>query len=171
MKQNIRKQTGLLVVAVQLGIVFALVGNTNLVSAQDSAAATTFTSKGEILPLTLINPKTGEYIVNGNWNMDVNDGKVTNFTADMQVELYDGSNPHSHQFMNFKQAGNEVFEPEASKSGEIRGIMDLGLNNNIVHRNVSTSITIDRGVLISVTPEIHDLGIQPTIYGIIDSQS
>src|SRR5215203_5762355 len=156
MKQNIRKQTGLLVVAVQLGIVFALVGNTNLVSAQDSAAATTFTSKGEILPLTLINPKTGEYIVNGNWDMDVNEGKVTNFTADMQVELYDGTNPHSHQFMNFRQADNRVFELNADNSGEIRGTMDLGLNNNIVHRNVSANITIDRGVLMSITPNIED---------------
>ena len=39
---------------------------------------------------------TYEYILAGTWNMDVNQGRVTNFTADMQVELYDGSNPH-HQ--------------------------------------------------------------------------
>jgi hypothetical protein len=86
----------------------------------------------------------------------------------MQVELYDGSNPHSHQFMNFRQTGSEL-ELDASNSGEIRGIMDLGLNNNIVHSNVKTNITLDRGVLITITPDIHDLGIQPTIYGIIDS--
>jgi hypothetical protein len=34
--------------------------------------------------------------------MDVNEGRVTNFTADMQFEVYDGSNPHSHQLVNFK---------------------------------------------------------------------
>ncbi|HKG89976.1 MAG TPA: hypothetical protein VKA95_16805 [Nitrososphaeraceae archaeon] len=167
MKQNIKKLTGLLVV--QLGMVFALVGNTNLVSAQDQITTTTFTNKGTILPLTVINPKTDEYILAGTWDMDVNEGKVTNFTADMQVELYDGSNPHSHQFMNFRQADNRVFELNADNSGEIRGTMDLGLNNNIVHRNVSANITIDRGVLMSITPNIEDLGIQPTIYGIIDS--
>jgi hypothetical protein len=105
------------------------------------------------------------------WDMDVNKERVTNFTADMQVELYNGSNPHSHQFMNFKQAGNGAFELDANNSGEIRGTMDLGLNNDIVHRNVSTSITIDRGVLISITPNIHDIGIKPTIYGIIDPRS
>jgi hypothetical protein len=102
------------------------------------------------------------------WNMDVNRGKVTNFTADMQVDLYDESYPHSHQFMNFKQAGNEAFELDANNSGEIRGTIDLGLNNNIVHRNVSTNITIDRGVLMSVTPNVADEGLQPTIYGILD---
>jgi hypothetical protein len=48
--------------------------------------------------------------------------------------------------------------------------MDLGLNNNIVHSNVKTNITLDRGMLITITPDIHDLGIQPTICGVIDSQ-
>jgi hypothetical protein len=103
--------------------------------------------------------------------MDVNQGRVTNFTADMQVELYNGSNPHSHQLLNFKQAANEVFALTADKIGEIRGTMDLGLNNTIVHRNVDTNITIDRGVVMSVTPDITDLGIEPTIYGLTESQS
>jgi hypothetical protein len=170
MKQNFKRLTGLLVV--QLGMVFALVGNTNLAFAQDQVtAAATFTDKGSILPLTVINPKTGEYILAGMWNMDVNRGKVTNFTADMQVDLYDESYPHSHQFMNFKQAGNEEFELDVNNSGEISGTIDLGLNNNIVHRNVSTNIIIDRGVLMSVTPKVADEGLQPTIYGIIDLQS
>jgi hypothetical protein len=64
-----------------------------------------------------------------------------------------------------------VFELDADNSGEISGTMDLGLNNNIVHRNVGTNITIDRGVVMSVMPDIVDIGIQPTIYGLIDSQS
>jgi hypothetical protein len=52
--------------------------------------APTFSTKGTMLPLTVINPITDEYILAGTWNMDVNQGRVTNFTADMQVELYDG---------------------------------------------------------------------------------
>jgi hypothetical protein len=40
-----------------------------------------------------------------------------------------------------------------------------------VHRNVDTNITIDRGVVMSVTPDITDLGIEPTIYGLTESQS
>jgi hypothetical protein len=170
MKQDIKKITGLLLV--ELGLVFALVGNnSNMLFAQDQVTTTTFSGKGTILPLTVINPKTDEYILAGNWNMDVNEGRVTNFTTDMQVELYDGSNLHSHQFMNFRQAANEVFELDADNSGEISGTMDLGLNNNIVHRNVGTNITIDRGVVMSVMPDIVDIGIQPTIYGLIESQS
>jgi hypothetical protein len=152
-------------------MVFALVGNTNMASAQEQGTATNFSDKGSILPLTVINPKIGEYILAGKWNLDVNRGKVSNFTADMQVDLYDGSNPHSHKFMNFKQAGSEILELDASNTGEISGIMDLGLNNNIVHSNVKTNITLDRGVLITITPDIRDLGIQPTIYGIIDSKA
>jgi predicted ester cyclase len=89
----------------------------------------------------------------------------------MQVELYDGSNPHSHQFLNFRQPINEVFSLTADNSGEIRGVMDLGLNNTIVHRNVDTNITIDRGVVMSVTPDITDLGIRQIIHGLTDSQS
>jgi hypothetical protein len=171
MKQDIKKLTGLLVV--QMGLVFALAGNnnSNMAFAQDQVTTTTFSSKGTILPLTVIHPKTNEHILAGTWNIDVNEGRVTNFTADMQVELCDGSNPHSHQFMNFRQLANELFELDAYNSGQIRGIMDLGLNNNIVHRNVGTNITIDRGVVMSVTPDIVDLGIQPTIYGFIELQS
>ena len=40
-----------------------------------------------------------------------------------------------------------------------------------MHRNVDTNITIDRGVVMSVTPDITDLGIEPTIYGLTESQS
>ena len=69
------------------------------------------------------------------------------------------------------QPGNEVFSLTADNSGQIRGTMDLGLNNAIVHRNVDTNITIDRGVVMSVIPDITDLGILPTIYGLTDSQS
>ena len=85
------------------------------------------------------------------------------------VGLNGGSNPHPHQFMNFKGVSDEAFDLDASNSGEIRGTMDLGLNNNIVHRSVITNITIDRGVLLSVTPNVQDDGIQPTIYGILES--
>lgn len=146
--------------------------NANILFATDLETSTpTFSIKGTILPLTVINPITDEYILAGTWNMDVNQGRVTNFTADMQVELYDGSNPHSHQFMNFRQAPNEVFVLTADNIGEIRGTMDLGLNNTIVHRNVDTNITMDRGVVMSITPDITDLGIEPAIYGLTDSQS
>ena len=34
----------------------------------------------------------------------------------------------------FRHAANEKFELDSDNTGEIRGIMDLGLNNNIVHR-------------------------------------
>src|ERR671911_1945268 len=173
MKQVIKKVRVPLLVTV-LSMVFLLVwnNNSNVLFATDQVTnAPTFSIKGTIFPLTVINPITDEYILAGTWNMDVNQGRVTNFTADMQVELYDGSNPHSHQFMNFRQAANEVFELDADNSGELSGTMDLGLNNNIVHRNVGTNITIDRGVVMSVMPDIVDIGIQPTIYGLIDSQS
>jgi nogalonic acid methyl ester cyclase/aklanonic acid methyl ester cyclase len=173
MKQVIKKVRVSLLVLV-LSMVFVLVWNNNsyvLFATDQVTNAPTFSIKGTMLPLTVINPITDEYILAGTWNMDVNQGRVTNFTADIQVELYDGSNPHSHQFLNFKQAANEVFALTADNIGEIRGTMDLGLNNTIVHRNVDTNITIDRGVLMSVTPDITDLGIAPTIYGLTDSQS
>jgi hypothetical protein len=170
MKQDIKKTTVPLLV-MGLAMIFILVWNSDssLLFATDQVTnMPTLSLKGTIIPLTVINPVTDEYILSGNWNMDISDGNVTNFTADMRVELYDGSKPHSHQFMNFRQAANEVFSLNAYKVGEIRGKMDLGLNNTIVHRNVDAKITIDRGVIMSVTPAITDLGIRPTIYGITD---
>jgi hypothetical protein len=125
--------------------------------------------RGTILPYQL-NPKTGEYILAGTWNMDVDKGRVTNFTADMQFELYNGSNPYTHQLMNFRQAADEEFELNVENSGEIRGTLDIGMNNNILHRNVNTNITINRGVVMSFTPDVVGHA-SPTIYGVIESQS
>ena len=60
-------------------------------------------------------------------------------------------------------------------SGEIRGTIDIGINKNIVHRDVNIKIAVDRGVLMSVTPDvigskIHQLSTNPTIYGLIESR-
>jgi hypothetical protein len=99
--------------------------------------------------------------------MDVNEGRVKNFTADMQFKVYNESNPHSHQLTNFRQVYGEVFELDLNNTGEIRDKMDIGMNNNIVHRNTSTNIAIDRGVVISFKPDV--LGhITPTIYGVVE---
>jgi hypothetical protein len=167
MMQKIKIITGLLVV-LDLVVVFVLAGNSiNMLYAQDQVTTTTFSEKGRIIPLSVINPKTGEYTLAGTWTMDVNEGNVTNFTVEMQVE----GHPVTHQLMNFRQAANEVFELDADNSGEIRGTADMIHNNNIVHRNVSTNIAIDRGVVMSVTLDIVDLGypINPTIYGLTES--
>jgi hypothetical protein len=76
MTQKIKKITRLLVL--ELGLVFALIGyNSEMLFAQDGIATRTFSDKGTILPLTI---HTGEYILAGTWNMDVNNGRVTNFT-------------------------------------------------------------------------------------------
>lgn len=69
--------------------------------------------------------------------------------------------------MNFRQASDEAFELDVNNSGEIRGPLDIGMNNSTVHRNVDTNITIDRGVLVSFTPDVLDHA-TPTIYGVIE---
>jgi hypothetical protein len=91
MKQVIKKVRVSLLVIV-LSMVFLLVWNniSNVLFATDQVTnSPTFSIKGTIFPLTVINPITDEYILAGTWNMDVNQERVTNFTADMQVELYD----------------------------------------------------------------------------------
>jgi predicted ester cyclase len=172
MKVDTRKLTILLlVIGLYLAILTQWNNDGNILFAADPITNTsTFSLQGTIFPLTVINPITDEYILSGTWDIDVNEGRVTNFKADMAVELYNGSSPHSHQFLNFRQPTNEPFLLSADKSGNIKGTMDLGLNNTIVHRNVNTNITIDRGVVISFTPDIIDLGIKPTIYGFTESR-
>lgn len=54
--------------------------------------------------------------------------------------------------MNFRQVAGEEFELDVNNNREIRGTIDVRMNNNIVHRNVSTNTTNDRGVIISFTP-------------------
>ena len=77
--------------------------------------------------------------------MDANKEKVTNFPADMQVEVDVEPSRHTYQFMNYKQVAGQVFDLDSEKSRKIRDTTEIRMNNNIVHQNVSTKITIDGG--------------------------
>ena len=45
----------------------------------------TFSLQRSIFPLTVINPVTDESILYGTWNIDVNEGRVINFKAEMII--------------------------------------------------------------------------------------
>ena len=86
MKQVIKKVRVSLLVIV-LSMVFVLVWNNNnnnnnnnsnvLFATAQMTDAPTFSVKGTMLPLTVINPTPDEYILADTWNMDVKQGRAT----------------------------------------------------------------------------------------------
>jgi len=73
MKDDIKRLTvSLLVLGLCTISVLPLSNNGNLLLATDQLTTSpTFSLQGTIIPLTVINPITDEYILSGTWNMDV----------------------------------------------------------------------------------------------------
>jgi hypothetical protein len=75
---------------------------------------TTFSGIGQIssLVITVREPDFNftnvfRVILTGEWNLSVNNGKVTNFSVNLLASPMDGSRPHIHQIVNLKTYGNE----------------------------------------------------------------
>ncbi|MGB0005409.1 MAG: hypothetical protein WBP74_12215 [Nitrososphaeraceae archaeon] len=71
---------------------------------------------------------------------DVKNGNITTFTAEVQVEVPNRVNAHTHQFLNFRQVVTTFNLMEKPVGSHIM------LNNKIVHLNVTTTIRIERGM-------------------------
>lgn len=115
-----------------------------------------------------------KFILSGNWNLTVDKGKVTNFSAKFIKELNDASKWHTHDILNFKSISNNTMPIQLSpnKSATISGTADVKLNNTNAWNGVKTNILISKGKLITIhldnnATANHFQG-QP-IYGVVKS--
>ena len=147
----------------------------------------TFSAKGDISSLIFvtqkpinatINPSSlsnaTKFVLSGDWNLTVNTGKVTDFTAKFIKVLNDGSRWHTHDIINFKPSNinNTIVQLSPDKSASIQGTVDIKLNNTSAWNNVKTNILISKGKVTTINLDNnatsnHFQG-QP-IYGVVES--
>jgi hypothetical protein len=148
--------------------------------AQTSDAATdTFEIDGQIGSLVLgmpPNTKTVDmttvpkFILSGIWNMNVDKGKLADFTADFYTGPVNGAENHTHQLGNFRVNVDTPIQLTPDKSISLSGIVDVGTNGNKAWDNVNATVAISKGRSITISladedTERHFMGQQ--IYGIV----
>jgi hypothetical protein len=146
------------------------------------AATTTFDMNGAISSLVLgmpPNTKTVDmttvqkFILSGDWSMDVNQGKLTNFKGNFYTgPVNGGTSNHTHQLSNFRisSSNNSSIQLTPDKSVSISGIVDVGTNGKKAWNDVNATVVISKGRTIAISladedTQSHFMGQQ--IYGIV----
>lgn len=133
--------------------------------------STTFAAQGTINSLTIVSP-TVKVVLGGTWSMDVQSGKVTSFTILMTAARGNGTDYHTHQFINFHQAPNRLVQLTPNYTMSVPGTMDIALNRHVLWKGINSIITIQNGKVLAVavddTTTSHHFAAQP-IYGFVKS--
>jgi hypothetical protein len=151
-------------------------------TASTSASSTptnTFEIDGQIGSLILgmppntktIDMKTvPKFILSGEWNMDVDQGKLADFAATFYTGPVNGAENHTHQLSNFRVSGNTPIQLSPDKSVSLSGLVDVGTNGNRAWDNVNATVDVSKGRSITISladedTQRHFMGQQ--IYGIV----
>jgi hypothetical protein len=105
-------------------------------------------SNNSITPISNQNP----YILAGNWTMDANNKKITDFNVNFTMVRANGSDRHTHEFTNFKyvSATPIILDPEGIT---FIGMMDIKLNGNDKWFGAPVAVSIGKLFnTISITP-------------------
>jgi hypothetical protein len=161
----------------------AALAQTIAADATTSTSTSTFDMNGAISSLVLgmpPNTKTVDmttvqkFILSGDWSMDVNQGKLTNFRGNFYTgPVNGGTSNHTHQLSNFRVNNTTSVNPlqlSPDKSVSFSGILDVQTNGRKVWDNVHTTVVISKGRTISISlddkdDQSHFMGQE--IYGIV----
>src|ERR687894_2062401 len=114
-----------------------------------------------------------EYILGGNWNLNVQSGNVTDFTANFIMVHPDGSEYHTHNITNFVIGGSNTVQLIQGQEATIPGIADIYTNGTNMWPGANTTLTFTQnGAVMTIMPapdqtDNHFQG-QP-IYGIVSA--
>jgi hypothetical protein len=111
-----------------------------------------------------------QYILGGDWNLNAQDGNVTDFTANFMMVHPDGTEYHTHNITNFV-VGNGTVQLVQGQESTISGTADVYTNGTNRWPGVETTLTFTQnGAVMTIMPaaeetDNHFQG-QP-IYGIV----
>jgi len=139
------------------------IANSN--SSINNNSTTTFSSIGTIssLVITVLENEFNitnafKVILTGDWNLNVNNGTVTNFEASFLASPMDGSKGHIHQITNFSANENDEMNQLISSSSDnsnnltINGTADIKINGRTIWSHAELSITISNNSTITIDP-------------------
>jgi hypothetical protein len=121
-----------------------------------------------IIDSTLYIPSGGKWNTAGTWTLVVDNGKLALFSVNTTWQNETGS--HTHEFLNFKsKTKNIILKPTNDLS--LKGVMDVGTNNQISWPSVPTTVNIASGKTITISIDDsktnHHFANQP-IHGIMN---
>jgi hypothetical protein len=117
--------------------------------------------------------KVQKFILSGDWSMNVNKGKLTNFVANFYTGHVNGANNHTHQLTNFRVNDNSPIKLASDKSTSILGILNVGTNGKKAWNNVNATIVISKGRTIAINLDDNDTQRQfmgQQIYGVVEKK-
>jgi hypothetical protein len=144
-----------------------------------STSTSTFDMNGEISSLVLGVPENTKivdittvqkFILSGDWSMNVDQGKLTNFIANFYTGPVNGANNHTHQLTNFRVNNNSPIQLSPDNSLSIAGILDVGTGGNKAWNNVNATVVISKGRTIGINLDDNDTQrhfMEQQIYGIV----
>src|SRR5215211_3706178 len=96
------------------------------------------------------------YILGGNWNLNVQGGNVSDFTANIMMVHTDGSGYHTHNITNF-YVGNATVQLVQGQETSISGSADIYTNGTIKWPGVDTTLTLTpNGTVMTIMPPAED---------------
>lgn len=112
------------------------------------------------------------YVLAGDWNLDVQDGSVSDFAANFTMVHIDGTQRHTHELSNFVSSNSTTIDISGEGISFIFGTVDVATDGEPKWTGVDAVIVIERNNVISISLASEDtddhFGGQP-IYGIVDS--
>ncbi|MDQ3887723.1 MAG: hypothetical protein M3251_00460 [Thermoproteota archaeon] len=112
------------------------------------------------------------YILGGNWNLNVQGGNVTAFTANFAMVHPDGTEYHTHNITNYR-IGNATVQLVQGQETSISGTADVYRNGTNMWPGTNTTLTFTQnGAVMTIMPAPEDTDNhfqgQP-IYGIVSA--
>jgi hypothetical protein len=146
-------------------------------SSDSTSKSDSFTATGEISSLIITIPdedfditQAFKVILTGAWNLNVDEGKITNFAANFLASPMDGSKPHTHQIINLESYDENSPLLLQNNSISIKGNVDIKINGVTVWQDADILIQIINGNTITIDPDDADteghFGDQ-LVYGIV----
>lgn len=114
------------------------------------------------------------YIASGDWNLDVQDGSVSDFAANFTMIHIDGTSRHTHDLSNFVSSNSTTIDISGNGTSFIFGTVDVATDGETKWTDVDALIIIEKNNVVSISLATEDtedhFGGQP-IYGIVDSMT
>jgi len=114
------------------------------------------------------------YIVAGDWHLDVQDGSVSDFAANLTMVHTDGTGRHMHEMNNFVSSNSSTMDTSGEGSSFIFGTVDVATNGEAAWTAADALIIIEKNNVVTISLATEDtedhFGGQP-IYGIVESMT
>jgi hypothetical protein len=98
-----------------------------------------------------------QYILGGNWNLNVESGNVTDFAANFIMVHPDGTEYHTHNITNFAISGGGMVQLVQGQETTINGTADIYTNGTNRWPGADTNLTLSpNAVVMTIMPAAED---------------